>query len=120
MVIGLEILQTTCGYYHGNINPSTFLFSENGTLVFRDIKGIKPLGKKSIKMKKGMEDDSVYTAPELYEIHLDENYLTDFWSLGALMYEAYYRKPPYQVYMYPSMVAKVHSIEFPTDSSVPK
>lgn len=62
-MLGLETLSAH-GYYHGNINPSTFVFRDNGTLIFRDTKDIKCIGSKKVgKMKRGMENDSVYSAP---------------------------------------------------------
>ena len=105
---------------HRDIKPQNILLSSNNIIKLCDFGFARALSKESV-MATSIKGTPLYMAPELVQ-EKPYNHNVDLWSLGIILYELYYGKPPFytnSIYKLVKMIVKDH-IKYPLQPKISK
>jgi len=105
---------------HRDIKPQNILLSKSNVIKLCDFGFARALSEQSI-MATSIKGTPLYMAPELVQ-EKPYNDRVDLWSLGVILYELYYGKPPFytnSIYKLVRMIVK-DSIRWPPQRPISK
>eukprot|EP01083_Nonionella_stella_P128444 389241_1 len=105
---------------HRDIKPQNILLSADNTIKLCDFGFARALSEEST-MATSIKGTPLYMAPELVQ-EKPYNHTVDLWSLGVILYELFYGKPPFytnSIYKLVRMIVKDH-IKYPPHPVISK
>lgn len=113
LVLAFECLHDN-NIVHRDLKPENVLIDEEGYIRLADFGLAKDLTK---ALGKGSCGTLEYMAPEIVEKSKSHNYEVDWWTLGILMYELYYKETPFLAGSRQEIIDNIKNkpLEFPDD-----
>eukprot|EP00753_Platysulcus_tardus_P012734 PLAT3529.3.p1 GENE.PLAT3529.3~~PLAT3529.3.p1 ORF type:complete len:1349 (-),score=673.98 PLAT3529.3:46-4092(-) len=111
-VFGVDLLSGllylhSVGLLYCDLKPSNVLFDEYGVLKLCDFGLARPIPTEVEDARSRRRGTPCYMAPELFLDDGCHSFASDLWSLGCVLYELFFGRPPFTAATLPDLVSKL-------------